>query len=74
MEPRRTYLLGSPVPFTYVLAILEHSENLFNSRLLLLELLHFQALAASPCLFDKFLERLFDELNILEAQLLGDDV
>jgi hypothetical protein len=42
--------------------------------LLLLQLLHLQALAASPGLLDELLERLLDELDVLEAELLGNDV
>lgn len=42
--------------------------------MLLLELLHLQTLTASPCLLLKSNECLLSELNVFQAQLLGDDV
>lgn len=69
-----TYLLWRPVALSDILAVVEHGEDLLNCGLLLLELLHFQTLTTSPCLLDKCGERLLGKLNVLQAQLLGDDV
>lgn len=70
----QTYLLWRPGALAHVLAALEQLEDLLYCRLLLLELLHLQALTAPPGLLDELLVRLLDELNVLDAQLLTDDV
>ena len=69
-----TYLLWAPVALADVLAILQHGEDLLDSSLLLLELLHLQRLATASCLLDEVLERLLDKLDVLETELLADDV
>jgi hypothetical protein len=69
-----TYLLWCPNTLSHIFAVLEHGKNPLDGRLLLLELLHLQALATPAGFLDELFERLLDELNVLEAQLLGDDV
>jgi hypothetical protein len=69
-----TYLLWAPFALADVLAILQHSKNLLDGSLLLLELLHLKRLATTSCLLDEVLERLLCELNVLETKLLADDV
>lgn len=49
-------------------------KDLLDGGLLLLELLHLKALATSPGLLDVVLVGLLDELDILDAQFLADDV
>lgn len=77
MERRRkdiqTYLLGAPFTLTDVLAILEPLKDLGSSSLLLLHLLHLQRLTTPASLLGQSLERLLNELDILNAQLLADD-
>jgi hypothetical protein len=69
-----TYLLWCPNTLPHIFAVLEHGKNSLDGRLLLLELLHLQTLATPAGFLDELFERLLDELNVLEAQLLGNDV
>jgi hypothetical protein len=69
-----TYLLGCPVVLANILAVLQPRQDLFNSGLLLLPLPHLKTLASLTRLLLLVLERLLDELDILETQLLTDDV
>jgi len=59
-------LLWRPVTFSDILSILEHSQDLLDAGLLLLELLHLQALTTAPGLLDELLQRLLNELDVLE--------
>ena len=43
-----TYLFRTPVLFSHVFAALQKSQDLFHRCLLLLKLLHLQALPTSP--------------------------
>lgn len=69
-----TYLFGRPIAFPHVFTVFEHCKNLLDGSLFLFQFLHLQALTTSTCFFDKLLECLFSELDILEAQFLADDV
>lgn len=74
MKSRVTYLLGGPVLVTDVLAILKESKNLLDASFLLLELLHLEGLTATTSLLLQVLEGLLDELDILDAELLADNL
>lgn len=69
-----TYLLGSPVLVTDVLALLEQGENLLRGSLLFLELLHLERLTTTAGLLLQVLKGLLDELDILDTELLADDL
>jgi len=71
---RVTYLLGTPVLVTDVLAILKQGKNLLDSSFLLLELLHLKRLTATASLLLQVLKSLLDELDILDAELLADNL
>lgn len=68
-----TYLLGRPFTITDVLARLEPLQDRGSSGLVLLHFLHLQGLATAAGLLVQGLERLLDELDILDTQLLADD-
>lgn len=70
----KTYLLGSPVTVADIVTILEELQDLANSSLLFLQLLHLQRLATTASLLAKGIERLLDELDILNAQLVADNL
>ena len=74
MKNRATYLLGTPVLVTNVLALLEQLKDLFDKSLLLLQLFHFKRLTATAGLLDKVLVSLLDELDILDTELLTDNL
>jgi hypothetical protein len=69
-----TYLLGTPVLVTNVLALLKESKNLLDGSFLLLELLHLEGLTTTASLLLDVLESLLSELDILDAELLADDL
>lgn len=69
-----TYLLRVPVTLSDVLSVLQPLQDLLHGGLLLPQLLHLQRLSSSLGLLLQVLERLLDELDILNAQLLADDV
>ena len=69
-----TYLFWLPISFPYVFTIFKHFQDLLDCRLLLFHLLHLQRLAATAGLLDEVLMGLLDELDILDAELLADDV
>ena len=71
---RVTYLLGTPVLVTDVLAILKQGKNLLDGSFLLLELLHLKRLTATASLLLQVLKSLLDELDILDAELLADNL
>ena len=71
---RVTYLLGTPVLVTDVLAILKQGKNLLDGSFLLLELLHLERLTATAGLLLQVLKSLLDELDILDAELLADNL
>lgn len=68
------YLLGTPGALADLLAVLEVGQDLLDSGLFLLPLLHLKRLTALAGLLLLVLESLLDELDILETKLLGDDV
>ena len=68
------YLLGTPGALADLLAILEVLQDLLDSGLFLLPLLHLKRLTALAGLLLLVLEGLLDELDILETKLLADDV
>lgn len=69
-----TYLLGSPVVLANILALLQEGQDLLDRGLLFLPLPHLKTLTTLAGLLLLVLERLLDELDILEPQLLTDDV
>ena len=69
-----SYLLGGPVALANVLAIIEPGEDLLDGGLLFPSLLLLQTLAALTGLLLLVLERLLDELNVLQPELLADDI
>lgn len=71
---RNSYLFGRPITLSYVFAVVEPSKNLVDGSLLLLQLLHLQALATSSCLLGEILFCLFHKLDVFYPQLFGDDV
>lgn len=74
LEGNVTHILSTPVPVAHILPILEMGENILDNRLLLLELLHLERLTTTGSLLLKTLKVLVDELHILDAQLLRDDL
>lgn len=70
----KTYLLGAPFTGTDILAGLEVLQDLGSGGLLFLELLHLKRLTATAGLLLQGIEGLLDELDILDAQLLADNV
>lgn len=70
----KTYLLGAPFTGTDVLAGLQVLQNLGSGGLLFLHLLHLKGLTATAGLLLEGIESLLDELDILDAQLLADDI
>lgn len=70
----QTYLFGGPVALADILAILEPGQNLLNNGLLFPRLLLLKTLAALAGLLLLVLERLLDELDVLQSQLLTDDI
>jgi hypothetical protein len=74
VKDRTTYLLGTPVLMTNVLAFLEDGKNLLDGGFLLLELLHLKGLTTTASELLDVLESLLSELDILDAELLADDL
>lgn len=76
MENKRcsSYLLGSPVAGTDILAVLQPCQDLFYRGLLISGVLLLQAVAAWAGLLLLGFEGLLHELNVLQPQLLGNDV
>ena len=74
LKSKITYLLGTPVLVTDVLAVLEKSKNLLDAGFLLLELLHLEGLTTTASLLLDVFESLLSELDILDAELLADDL
>jgi hypothetical protein len=74
VKDKITYLLGTPVLVTNVLAFLEDGKNLLDSGFLLLELLHLKGLTTTASQLLDVLESLLSELDILDAELLADDL
>jgi len=69
-----SYLLGTPVTLAHILAVLQPGQDLLYRFLLLPGLLLLKTLAALAGLLLLHLERLFDELDVLEPELFGNDV
>lgn len=69
-----SYLLGTPVTMTDILAVLQPLQNLFYRGLLLSRPLLLETLATLSGDLLLVLESLLHELNVLEPQLLGNDV
>ena len=68
------YLLRVPISLANILAILQPLKHLGNGRLILPQFLHLQGLPATFCLLLQILQSLFNEFDILQAQLLADDI
>jgi hypothetical protein len=68
------YLLGGPGALADVLAVLQPGEDLLDGRLLFLPLPHLETLTTLAGLLLLVLERLLNELNVLQPQLLADDI
>lgn len=73
-EENVAYLLGTPGALADLLAVLEVGQDLLDSGLFLLPLLHLKRLTALAGLLLLVLEGFLDELDILETKLLADDV
>ncbi len=69
-----TYLLGSPVALSDLLAIVQPGQDLLDGCLLFFCLLCLETLPALASSLLLVLERLFDKFNVLESQLVADDV
>ena len=74
VKDKITYLLGTPVLVTNVLAFLEDGKNLLDGGFLLLELLHLKGLTATTGLLLQVLESLLCEFDILDTELLADNL
>jgi hypothetical protein len=68
------YLLGTPVSFANILAVVQPRKDLLNDLLLLTSLLLLQTLSTHAGLLLLVLQSLLGELNVLEAQFLANDV
>lgn len=68
-----TYLFHGPVALSDITTALKKSQDLFNTSLFLLELLHLKTLTTSASQLLGCLESLFSELDILDSQLLAND-
>lgn len=70
----QSYLLGTPITMTDILAVLEPLQDPFYRGLLLSRLLLLQTLTTLSGDLLLVLKSLLHKLHILESQLLGNDV